>query len=328
VIHGPGAIDSGDAAALIASLRPGWVAIAGIMTRCAAEEHGLIHAWTGEPPSVALSRDPAAVLVNRGRTPESGRVFGELVAARVARPLIQLECIDRTVIAWNRAEGSGIAHRLGWMLEERNAENVPPVENRRTVRGCLPGDAVLINGLVIGRATADEIALVSDGTDLIAERGCVMKEHGVEKLRRRGPISLPDAWCTAGTLRSTTPGKPGRRRIRCGRILVLDHDACELYRRLSDDVCGILAIGDDTTAVALHIGAHLGLPVLGVTDGDGDELVAGTGAAGSLVVRATGERDDDLGRLVAEGYDGRPIRWETFVAYALAILGSRVRVIA
>ena len=110
-------------------------------------------------------------------------------------------------------------------------------------------------------------------------------------------------------------------------MLVLDHDATELYRDLADDHCGLLAIGDDTTAAALHLGAHLGLPVLGITDGDGDGIVGHCGGApGSLVLRAIGDLDDDLGRELVDGCDGRSIEWEAFVAHARSVLQDRVRV--
>lgn len=111
-------------------------------------------------------------------------------------------------------------------------------------------------------------------------------------------------------------------------MLVLDHDVLALYRDLADDHCGLLAIGDDTTAAALHVGSHLGLPVLGITDGDGDGIVASCrGASGSLVLQAVAERDDDLGRVLADHYDGRSVAWEAFVARSLRTLEGRVRVI-
>lgn len=327
VLHGPDVIDSGEAARLIAVLRPGRVVVAGVMGRCAAEEHGLLSCWTGERPSAALEADPAAVLANRGRSPESGRIFGEGIAARLRRPLVQLECADETVIGWNGAGGAGIARWLGWRLEARTAILPAPSGNRRVIRGCRPGDAVLVDGLVVGRATADEVVLASDGEGIVAERGCRLKEHGVEKLRRRGPIALPGAWCTAGPLRASPPAaRPRERRV--GRVLVLDHDAVALYHRLADDLCGLLAIGDDTTGAALHLGTHLGLPVLGITDGDGDGLVAACrGAPGSLVLRAIDGRDDDLGRELAAYCDGRTVEWEAFVADALRLLEGRAGVV-
>lgn len=327
VLHGPDVIDSGAAARLVSSLRPSRVVIAGVMARCAAEEHGLLSCWTREMPSVVVGADPTAVLATRSRSPESGRVFGEIVAGRLRRPLVQLECADETVISWNGADGAPFAGILGWGVESRAAAPPESGGNRRLIRGCRPGDPVLVDGLVVGRATADEVELVSDGQWLRAERGCALKEHGVEKLRRRGPIRLPAAWCTAGILRASPPRTSFRRRTR-GRVLVLDHDAAALYRELADDHCGLLAIGDDTTAAALHLGAHLGLPVLGITDGDGDGVVPECrGAPGSLVLQAIGDRDDDLGRELAVGYDEQPLEWETFVARALSTLRGRVRVI-
>ncbi len=326
VIHGPAVIDSGDAADLVTRLGPVRITIAGVMARCAAEEHGLSVCWTGERPSAALARDPEAVLVNRGRAPDSGRIFGEEVVRRLGRPLVHIECADRVVIAWDGADGQTVAQRLGWPLEERQAGPPAPEGNRRVIRGCRPGDPVMVDGLVVGRATAPEVQLASDGETLIAESGCIVRAHGVEKLRGRGPIRLSGAWCTAGTLRDTPP-QPAYGRSRTGRVLLLDHDAISLYRGLDDDVCGVLAVGDDTTAVLLHLGVHLDLPVFGVTDGDRDGLLAGEGAPGSVVVEAVGERDDDLGCELAARLDGGPVAWEEFVAGVLRYLGDRVRVI-
>jgi hypothetical protein len=328
VLHGPEVIDSGDAARLVGALRPARVVVAGVMARCAAEEHGLLSCWTAEKPSAALRADPSAVLANRGRSPDSGRIFGEGVAARLCRPLVQLECSDGAVVGWNGADGEPFARRLGWPLEGRTASLPAPAGNRRLIRGCRPGDAVLVDGLVVGRATAGEVVLASDGEGIVAERGCLLKEHGVEKLRRRGPIALPGAWCTAGSLRGVRPCVSPQRRRTAGRVLVLDHDAVALYDGLADDTCGLLAIGDDTTGAALHLGAHLGLPVLGITDGDGDGLVPGCrGAPGSLVLRAIEGRDDELGREIADGCDGRTVEWEAFVSDARRALGRRVRVV-
>ena len=49
-----------------------------------------------------------------------------------------------------------------------------------------------------------------------------------------------------------------------GRVLVIDHCGHEIYARMPDDCCGVLAIGDDTTAVCGHICAHRGIPCLGL----------------------------------------------------------------
>ena len=121
VLHGPEVIDSGEAGRLVAALRPARVVVAGVMARCAAEEHGLRSCWTAEKPSAALGADPGAVLANRGRSPASGRVFGEAVATKLRRPLVQLECADETVVVWNGADGEPFARRLGWALEARTA---------------------------------------------------------------------------------------------------------------------------------------------------------------------------------------------------------------
>ena len=88
VVHGPEAFDAGDVARLQALLCPGETVVAGVMARTAAEESGLHVTFDGRPPSRVIRGIPGKVfLLNRGKTPESGRIFGEIVASRLARSL-------------------------------------------------------------------------------------------------------------------------------------------------------------------------------------------------------------------------------------------------
>jgi hypothetical protein len=112
-----------------------------------------------------------------------------------------------------------------------------------------------------------------------------------------------------------------------GRIAVIDHCGHDLYRALAPDTCGVLAIGDDTTAVCGHICAHRGIPVFGVVDGDRDGLVAGDFSPGSVVVMVLDGRDDEAGRELVPLAREEPVAWEDWTRRALAFLGSRCRVI-
>ncbi|MDD3071722.1 MAG: DUF2117 domain-containing protein, partial [Methanoculleus horonobensis] len=101
VVHGPEAFDAGDTGHLIALLAPRRVLVAGVMARTAAEESGLPVTCTDERPSVVLTAlSGRAFLVNRGKTPESGRIFGELVAGRL-EGLVHVECSSRTIYRWD-----------------------------------------------------------------------------------------------------------------------------------------------------------------------------------------------------------------------------------
>jgi hypothetical protein len=110
-------------------------------------------------------------------------------------------------------------------------------------------------------------------------------------------------------------------------VVVIDHCGHEIYQRVLHDCCGVLAIGDDTTAVCGHICAHRGIPVLGIVDGDRDTIVTESFAPGSVVMMAQGERDDDIGAEVASMVGKSPVVWDEWVGAVLRLLGNRVRVV-
>lgn len=48
--------------------------------------------------------------------------------------------------------------------------------------GIFPGEKILVNGIVIGKALSSEIRIVSENGFIVAIRGGEIKEHGLEKL--------------------------------------------------------------------------------------------------------------------------------------------------
>ncbi len=328
VVHGPEAFDAGDVGRLIGLLSPRQVLVAGVMARTAAEESGLPVTCTDERPSVVLAALAGrSCLVNRGKTPESGRIFGEIVAGRL-RGLVHVETSSRTVYCWDHADralAEEIAQLTGYAL-------VPGMstgdrrEGVREVRGCIPGEAVFVNGIVIGTATDETVVLSGEGGTVRAVSGLDEKPHGLEKLLRAGLPDLGAAWCKSGPVRSAPP-RQGARVSRAGRVAVIDHCGHTLYQEIGEGVCGVLAVGDDTTAVCGHICSHAGIPVFGVVDGDADAIVEPGYAPGSVVVEVTRGRDDDLGRELAAVRDLDPACWEEWVEETLRILAGRVRVV-
>jgi hypothetical protein len=149
-----------------------------------------------------------------------------------------------------------------------------------------------------------------------AVSGITIKAHGIEKLARQGHIDLATAWCKSGPVRYVSP-RAGRSPRRRGKIVVIDHCGCECYERIDRETCGILAIGDDTTMVCGHICSHLGIPVFGVIDGDVDGLVEAGYAPGSIVVRVSRGRDDDVGRWLADRVLLDDVEWDAMVASVL-----------
>jgi hypothetical protein len=329
VIHGPEILDHHDAAWLLERLHPCRIIVAGVMARTAAEESGLPVAFDGRPPSRVMNDlKQTAFLANRGKTPYSGRVFGEIVASRLgSRGLVQIECSNARVYCWNGGDmrlAVTLAGLTGYALEEMTA--VAPTHHTRQIRGCIPGEPVYVNGIVIGRATAEVVVLRSGQGTIEPVSGLEPKPHGMEKLLRIGTPDISTAWCKSGTIRSSV-ARQGRRAERYGRIAVIDHCGHEIYARLAVDCCGVLAIGDDTTMVAGHICTHRGIPVLGITDNDCDVILPSAFAPGSLVIDTRPERDDDIGAKIAASVPEGPVCWDEWVQGILDRYAGQVTVV-
>jgi len=330
VVHGPEVFDAGDVAILIDRLAPSRIIVAGVMARTAAEESGIPCEQAGLPPSMVI-RDlsPEPVLVNHGKTPESGRIFGEIVASRLAPlGLIQLEASSRILYLWNRepdALARDIAEKTGYTIEPvRVPESRSAAE--RTIRGCLPGEAVYVNGIVIGQATEEEVVIRKEGGVIIPVSGMQPKDHGLEKLAGQPLPDVSRVWCKSGSVR-VAPPLAGEPRTGPGRVLFIDHCGHRLYDAITPGTCGIVSVGDDTTAVCGHIAAHLGIPVLGIVDGDADGIVPASFAQGSVIALAVRERDDDIGREIGGMIPGEDVTWEEVVERIIRYLGNRVEII-
>lgn len=322
IAHGPEVFDAGDIATVSAALLPDEVIVAGVMARTAAEESGFPCRFNTRPPSLVIRHLPPetdAWLLNRGKTPISGEEFGRIVASRCNRPVYHIECSSSTIYGWNGADPCRTreaARSLGFAVEFRTAVAHPEKTGIREIRGCIPDEPVFVNGIVIGHATA-QTAVITHGTAGIrAVSGITLKDHGIEKLLRQGPVDLSRAWCKSGAVRSQA-AQVRERRAPLGHIAVIDHAACDIYAHVNTTTCGVISIGDDTTAVCGHICAHLGIPVFGVTDGDADTIVDYSCCAGSVIVEVTEGRDDETGLEIAGTIPGEPCHWDQWVMSTL-----------
>ncbi len=331
VVHGPEVFDCGDVEAFLPRIRPSRVVVAGVMGRTAAEESGIPHECAGEPPAAVLARVAGpAFLLNHAKSTGSAEAFGAIIARRLgSRGLVHVECRDQTVRLWGSGDedlAKSIAHITGFTLARRTVPDGDP-PGQRVIRGCVPGEPVCVNGIVIGTATAPEVTLYLRCGRVVPGSGISPKPHGLEKLGASGQVDLARAWCKSGPIRHRPARPAGPASLpRLGRIVVIDHCGDRLYSLLGEDVTGILAIGDDTTRVCLHTAAHRGVPVLGITDGDEDNLVPGGCAEGSLILRAVRERDDDIGSEIASMVPDAPLSWDEWVRSVIIRLGDRVTV--
>ncbi len=327
--HGPEVFDLGHAETLLLTFKPEVAYVAGIMARTAAEESKLPLIFDCRRPSQILSECPPdrSMLVCVSKNEASSHRFGSIINERLKTNsgLIQVECETRIITLWNKDPDEYIKEfaKIG-KFEIRTV--IPPQPchgNTRIIGGCLPGEPVFINGIIIGYATSEEVKIRKNNNTIESISGITLKPHGIEKVLRGGMPDLCTAWCKTGMVRRAAPSIEDRT-TRSGRILVIDHCAINLYDRITPDICGILAIGDDTTAICAHIGAHRGIPVLGITDDDRDGIVMDGAAEGTVILRAVNERDDELGLEIAKMIPDEVIVFDDFVKEVVKAMKGRV----
>ena len=147
---------------------------------------------------------------------------------------------------------------------------------------------------------------------IVVIEGGEIKKHGLEKLHnyiKMDPVDLAKAWAKSGNLRRSDfllsnaqkQNACGRSsvfssRLRTGKVVLIDHTA-EYTFELAAGAELAVTVGDDTTAIAGDILSRLGIPIIGITDGDCDNLARRTEIySGSLVLRLKAGNDDILGK--------------------------------
>lgn len=297
-------------------------------------------------------------LINQGKTPETGKTFGKIVCSHLRepekKPLFQIEFSETeySETSGTVCHGSScgilipLNKKAGDFLEkiseklcipaETKTRSYPQIDSIRTEKcletgktrifrklsGVFPGENILVNGVVIGRANSPEVKIVSENGFITAIEGGTVKEHGLEKLHcyeKRVPVDLENAWVKSGSVRRSAPARrntskptPGLVDLKpiplngTGKVVLIDH-AAEHSFELADGAQLAVTVGDDTTAIAGDILYRLGIPILGITDGDCDDLADRTEIfPGSLILRLAAGNDDIVGKkLRQELFDGQ-----------------------
>ncbi|WDP85778.1 MAG: DUF2117 domain-containing protein [Desulfobacter sp.] len=319
LFHGPEVFDSGWAQKVIRileALDAVRCVLAGTMGRTAVFDSGLeeIEFWDQMPGACLkeLSRaTDMVIIVNFGKSVESGLVFGGMVVdrTRVNTPVVQVECAGPFWVEWRSGCPSSIINllaRLGFSQMEK-IEIKPSVwdENGRVYRRMTTaeaGDFVLVNGIMVGWATGDEVVMACENGHLCEIKGVDVKAHGIEKLDRLGGVDLKAAkLASTPTIRRT--GFIRRMVKGSGHGMVfLDHAGMHVYQ-LANQAKGVVTVGDDTTVVVADILSRFDIPVIGIVDGDEDVLLKnGSFASGS--VRLTVLKDDEFGLKVQDAVFG------------------------
>jgi hypothetical protein len=188
-------------------------------------------------------------------------------------------------------------------LEELPRPAIEEVEDdRRVLHDIRPGENIWINGTVIGKATSSEVVVYLKDGQLHFENVKV-KAHGLEKVKIR---DLRKAIIRSGSVRRTSstarPASPSQG----SRVILIDHRAEDSIFRARGARAAV-TVGDDTTRIATSLLARLGVPVIGIVDGDEDVICLDNSAAeGSTTLVLYPGNDDQLGdRVRKEIFNGR-----------------------
>lgn len=326
ILHGPEIVDEGGAKKIIEILRTGHdviVKLGGTMGRTAVLDAGLediIDISQGMTPSQTINALKGcidlAVLLNHGKTQDTGRQFGCIVASRLdsSMPFIHIERPDMEGgIIYYDPRSKRCAEYIGKVLKKHEYElfieqstPVPlHVENEgerviRRVSGALPGENIRVDGIVIGHATSAHPEIVCAKGKVLEIRGGIIKQHGIEKLNNRRTDLFTAKVKTGNIRRSKHEPRIKEIKSHSAGAAIIDHCAESTFE-LVKDAGMVITVGDDTTAIAADILARLGIPVIGITDGDLDRILEDTTVApGSIIIRVREGFDDIVGREVFE----------------------------
>jgi len=338
VVHGPFIVDSGYALKIIDFLKEyGDVRarLGGTMGRTAVHDahlENLIDISTKRLPSESVDKfqeDGSEVifLINSGKSNVTGHAFGYKVfkKSKTKPLLIQIERpgeSDGSVIPWRkslRPMAEEIASRMGLkvvtpdvimkeiFVKGTDCTHKSTIKGSKIYRklvGVSPGENIFLNGIVIGKSTEEEVILVAEDGILTEISGGELKKHGVEKL---GKIDINKAIVKTGLLRRSSVNPrivKSREHNRKFKISFLNHAAEDIYRLKESDM--VVTVGDDTTLVAADILYRFDVPIIGITDGDVDQVVEnGFKSSGSMIIELESGWDDIIGaRIFSELFKG------------------------
>jgi hypothetical protein len=230
VLHGPEIVDVGSAKRIIEIFRKEHDCIAklgGTMGRTAVLDAGLekeIDISQGLTPSETINsikdRIDLAILLNHGKTLQTGRYFGQLIASKLldSDRFVHIErpdCEGRIIYYSPGAKKN--AEYVRALLIRYDSKYCLPIETNdhmplcikeeglitiRSISGAFVGENIRLNGIVIGEVTHPELEIVCRDGKVVELRGGKIKPHGLEKLLSRR-IDLTTAKVKTGNIRRT-----------------------------------------------------------------------------------------------------------------------------
>lgn len=328
ILHGPEIVDEGSADRIIRILMKEHdvtAKLGGTMGRTAVLDAGLeelIDISQGMTPSQTINTMKnsihLAVLLNHGKTLETGRHFGRIVASKLVSsiPFVHIERPDSDGRIIYYDSGSKRCAKIVRELLQRHERRYglpielgspQPLDVRsegdsfvRRISGAVPGENIRLDGIVIGHAASAEPEIVCRDGRVVELRGGIIKPHGIEKLVNRR-IDLAAARVKTGNIRRSKH-RTGINVVKSHAtgVAIIDHCAESTFE-LVKDASLVITVGDDTTAIAADILVRFGIPIIGITDGDLDGILDDTTVpAGSVIIRVREGFDDIVGKEVFE----------------------------
>lgn len=335
IVHGPEVIDSNMAIrvmGLLEQVAEVHATLGGAMGAAAIIDAGLEDRISIVPRQLVSdairsmdgSFDAVAVL-NWSKSRESGLGFAAIVFAKVADTSIPIIHMDRDFyVEWRPS----VPESLRAAAEELGLEEVPlpPPEKRvdgiRSVHGVIPGENIWINGNVVGRATSREVTVRLRNGKLSLDNVRI-KEHGLQKVK---VDDLSRAVIRTGSVRRTRSEVRQVPLASGDRLILIDHRAEDAIFRARGARAAI-TVGDDTTRISRSLLARLGVPVIGIIDGDEDGICPDDASApGSAAVLLKPGNDDQLGEEVRRTIFGG--RLEATYSGSLGELAERIAAMA
>jgi hypothetical protein len=261
------------------------------------------------------------ILLNQGATRESGIQFGHQVIKKSKLisyfkvPIIQLDHLqsaDAFMVCWKHTHPRFIQ----WLNENYDLSEIDSPQFQeplkvegdsvtRILRAVQLGDKILVNGVVIGEVTSNEVEIITKSNMIEIIKGGRKNPHGIEKL---GLVDLRTARTT--TLKSLRRVHQSSQRILPSKkktnIAMLTWRGERAYYH-ADKIDCLISIGDDTTFVSTEIISRFARPIIGIIDGDADGILydntnlsqlAAIAPKNSLFLQVQPGTDDIVGELI------------------------------
>ncbi|MEM4157101.1 MAG: DUF2117 domain-containing protein [Candidatus Methanomethylicaceae archaeon] len=269
------------------------------------------------------------IIVNVMHTSDVERMMADSwhLYKRIALPMVGVETNSKVIAFWGeraREFACRLSEDLKFEFKEGKDFGITfwkeDGKEFRRILAVSPGDWILINNIVVGKAETKDVVVVSENGNIVDIKGATIKRHGVEKL---GRIELSNV--KIDTIRVLRYNVKNKRRIKPSakiskKVAYVEHAGYEVLKLLDEGVCAAVTVGDDTTAIVGDVLSRFGIPIIGIIDGDAEGLIQeGEIAQGSMILKV--KSDDDGGKRIFE----QIFEFEPFCEGGLDSIKERVR---